>query len=85
VIVHTQGDEQVIGTPRTRWLAALLGLLVGGTVAFGGVAYADDEDGDDGGHSGDGGFARAHCDWGWIGGGSNKQCQSNYGSSSTSY
>jgi hypothetical protein len=77
-----QGDEQVIGTRGARGLAVLAGLLVG-TIVFGGVAYAEDNDGDDG--SGDGSFARAHCEYGWLGGGSNRQCQSSDGTSDSGY
>ncbi|WP_156994124.1 hypothetical protein [Pseudonocardia acaciae] len=74
----------MIGTRGIRGLAVVAGLLVGGAVAFGGVAYADDDDGGDYGRSGDDGYARAQCDHGWInGGGSNTQCQSRYGSSNT--
>ena len=69
----------MIGTRGARGLAVLAGLLVA-AILFGGVAYADDNDGNDG-ESGDGGFARAHCDWGWLGGGSNKQCQTSNGAS----
>lgn len=72
----------MIGTRGARGIAVVAGLLVG-AIVFGGVAYADDNDGTDG-KSGEGGFARAHCEWGWFDGGSNKQCQSSYGGASDS-
>lgn len=71
----------MIGTRGARGLAVVAGILVA-AIVFGGVAYADDNDGDDG-ESGDGGYARAHCEWGWWGGGSNQQCQSRYGASNS--
>ncbi|MBO0877742.1 MAG: hypothetical protein J2P19_30570 [Pseudonocardia sp.] len=72
----------MIGTRTARGIAVLAGLLVA-AIVFGGVAYADDNDGNDG-EPGAGGFARAHCDWGWLGGGTNNQCQSSYGGAAES-